>query len=51
MLDRAEQTCLGQAIGQVLLTGTPEQALDVAVRYERLGFKLKTEFKQAIGIE
>lgn len=51
MLDRAEQTCLGQAIGHVVLTGTPEQAQAVAAQYERLGFKLDAKLKQTIGLE
>lgn len=49
MLDRAEQTCLGQAIAQVALTGTPDQVRDVVTRYERLGFKVDPELQEVIG--
>lgn len=50
MLERAEQLCFGQTIGQVLLSGGEGKARELAAIYERLGFKVDESVTQAIGL-
>ncbi|MCX4117156.1 hypothetical protein [Aeromonas hydrophila] len=49
-VDKAEQVCLGQVVGQTLLTRGGDAAADVAARYDRLGFSLRGDIKADIGM-
>ena len=50
MLDRAEQFCLGQTVGQVMLSGGEDKARELVAIYARFDFKIDDRLSQALGL-